>query len=165
MVAVNWTLLLLIVLAALVAVAQPLLPAYAAQELGESLPVDAVTFIEDNKLPRELFNSYSWGGYVIWRLHPHYPVFIDGRTDLYDDAFIRRYLRVAFARDDWQDTLDEYGVNVILIERDSDLTNLLKYVSEWVPVYADDLAVVFVRNTAENQRLIETHHIELTQGD
>ena len=165
MVVVNWTLLLLVVLAALVTATRPLLPAYAAQELEESLPVDAVTFIEDNKLPRELFNSYNWGGYLIWRLHPHYPVFIDGRTDLYDDAFIRRYLRVALARDDWQDTLDEYGINVILIERDSDLTNLLRYVSEWVPVYADDLAVVFVRNTMENQPLIETHRIELAQGD
>jgi len=51
------------------------------------------------------------------------------------------------------------------MERDSNLTNLLRYVSGWVPVYADDLAVVFVRNTVENQPLIETHRIELTQGD
>lgn len=163
MIAVNWSLLLLLLLAALATAAQPLLPAYSEKKMAETLPVDAVDFIEENQMPRELFNSYNWGGYVIWRLHPEYPVFIDGRTDLYDDPFIRRYLRASLARGDWRETLDEYGVNTILTERGTDLANVLRYIDEWAPVYADDIAVVFVRDTQENRPVIDAHRTELTQ--
>jgi hypothetical protein len=150
-------------LAALVAIARPLLPVYAEERIVETLPVDAVDFIEENQLPRELFNSYNWGGYLIWRLYPSYPVFIDGRTDLYDDPFMRRYLRVSLARGDWQETLDEYGVNTILTERGGHLANVLTHVDEWAPLYADEMAVVFVRDTDANRAVIDAHPTELTR--
>jgi hypothetical protein len=43
-----------------------------------------------------MFNSYNWGGYLLWEL-PEYPVFIDGRTDLYDDELVEEWLRVVRA--------------------------------------------------------------------
>jgi len=159
---VNWTLLILVVLACLVKVYAATTMWEHAPLLEESLPVNAAAFIRENKLPGPLFNSYNWGGYLIWRLYPQYPVFVDGRTDLYDDEFLRRYLRVALAKGDWQETLDRYRVNTILIERDSLLANLLEKTTGWVPVYADKMAVVFVRDIPENQPWISGHRIEFS---
>ena len=157
MVALHWALLSVMALSVLVRAAQPFSPAYAAAELEARLPVKAADFIAQNGLPRELFNPYNWGGYLMWRLYPDYPVFIDGRTDLYDDAFIRLYLRVASGRPGWQETLNDYGVETIVAERGSPLSELLRYAGGWAAVYADNLAVIFVRDTVANRQLIERH--------
>ena len=146
MIAVNWLLLGLVVLLALGMATRPLLPANIEKEMTARLPVDAVDFLVENQLPRELFNSYNWGGYLIWRLYPDYRVFIDGRTDLYANAFIQRYLRVMLARGDWKGTLDEYHVNTILVEEESPLANLLTQSMGWSLVYHDGQAVIFVRD-------------------
>ncbi|MCB0162666.1 MAG: hypothetical protein KDI79_00480, partial [Anaerolineae bacterium] len=91
-------------------------------------------------------NSYNWGGYAIFKLWPGYQVYIDGRTDLYDDAFIRRYLDVMTANDGWRQTLDDDEINTILIETNSTLAKFLRLESSgWETVYQDDMAAVFVR--------------------
>jgi len=46
-------------------------------------PVQLVEFIRQNNFQGQLFNTYGLGGYLIWSLEPHYPVFIDGREDVY----------------------------------------------------------------------------------
>ena len=147
LIAVNWLLLALVVLLALGIATKPLLSEATAKELKARLPVDAVSFIEQRALPPELFNSYNWGGYLIWRLYPRYHVFIDGRTDLYADPLIRRYLEVALARGDWREALDRYHVNTILVEKESPLATFLTQSSlGWSLVYRDELAAVFVRD-------------------
>lgn len=46
--------------------------------LGEFYPKKAVSYLQANLPPGEIFSSYSWGGYLIWKL-PEKRVFIDGR--------------------------------------------------------------------------------------
>ena len=41
-------------------------------------PVDQVKYLNKNGCKGNLFNSYDYGGYIIWKL-PNIPVFIDGR--------------------------------------------------------------------------------------
>jgi hypothetical protein len=152
--ALNWLILTLVLLLCAIKVYQPLRPEVnlAAQE--GYLPVEAVRFIRANNLPGPMFNSYNWGGYLIWHLYPDHPVFIDGRTDLYDDEFIREYVEVTRARPGWCDFLDQYRVNFILIESDSILAVFLAEGDEWQSVYGDTVATVFLRNTAENRELL-----------
>ena len=92
-----------------------------------------------------MFNSYNWGGYLIYELWPEYPVYIDGRTDLYEDDFMRRYVQVVSAGDKWSQILDEDGVNLILIEQNSTLTKFLKRDAVWQEIYEDEIAVIFAR--------------------
>jgi len=152
--ALNWLILMLVLLLCAIKVYRPLRPEVnlAAQE--EYLPVEAVRFIRANNLPGLMFNSYNWGGYLIWHLYPDYPVFIDGRTDLYDDQFIREYVKVTLARLGWREVLDQYGVNFILIERDSILAAFLEGGDEWQSVHADTIATVFLKNTPQNRDLL-----------
>jgi hypothetical protein len=107
-----------------------------------------VQFIQKNKPPGPIFNSYNWGGYLIYKLWPAYPVYIDGRTDLYDDSFIRRYLDVMVANEGWEQTLDEDGINLVLIESNSILAKFLEDRADWVEIYRDDLAVIYLRKSA-----------------
>ncbi|MCI0393940.1 MAG: hypothetical protein L0332_09975 [Chloroflexi bacterium] len=143
--ALNWLLLALVLLAALVRISQPISAAANEAAQAESLPVAAVAYLRQVNPPGPLFNSYNWGGYVIWAL-PQYPVYVDGRTDLYGDDFLRDdYLAVILGQDGWQETLDEYGVNLLLIEPETPLARLAAGEPGWRPVYEDEMAVVIVR--------------------
>lgn len=141
----NVLLLGLVVLAALVKISVPLTPTARLKAERESLPYAAVEFIRQTRPAGPLFNSYNWGGYLIFNLWPDYPVYIDGRTDLYDDAFIRRYLRAVTAADDWQKILDEDGINLVLIEQNSTLAKMLRLHPDWQELYRDQMAAVFSR--------------------
>jgi hypothetical protein len=137
----------LVVLAALVKIAMPLSPQANLQAEEKSLPAGAVHFIQTEKPAGPLFNNYNWGGYLIFKLWPAYPVYIDGRTDLYDDAFIRRYLNVVVAGDGWHKTLDDDGINLVLIESNGTLDKFLRVDPVWAEIYRDKMAVVFARKT------------------
>lgn len=105
------------------------------------LPVQAVEALRKSDAPGTLFNSYNWGGYLML-FAPEYPVFIDGRTDLYGD-FLYTYLDIATARTDWRAAFQRYGVRLALVETGSGLAQALADDSDWVRLYGDDLAVLY----------------------
>jgi len=142
--ALNWVLLMLVLLAAVVKISQPISPAVNPAAHADSVPVAAVEFLHDAAPAGPMFNSYNWGGYIIWEL-PEYPVFVDGRTDLYDDAFLRAYLSIVFAQDGWEQKLDEYGIKLVIIEPKSMLGRMLMERPGWEQIYQDEMAAVFSR--------------------
>lgn len=144
----NWLLLGLLTLAALLRVGLTLAPQTEAMIEQETAPAGAVQFIAQQRPAGPLFNSYNWGGYILFKLWPDYSVYIDGRTDLYEDEFIRRYWGVMNARQDWQQTLDEDDINLVLIENNSTLAKFLAREPAWTELYSDEMAVIFARNRA-----------------
>lgn len=143
----NWVLLSLIVVAALIKISLPLTPQANLKVEQETLPFEAVEFLRREQPAGPMFNSYNWGGYLIFKLWPNYPVYIDGRTDLYDDAFIRRYLDVMVANNGWQQTLDDDGINLVFIESNSVLAKFLRQNSGWTEIYNNEMAAIFTRNS------------------
>lgn len=108
-----------------------------------TLPVDAVEYIKAHDLPGRIFNSYNWGAYLLWEL-PSQPVFIDGRTDLYNDEIIGEWLKIVRAEPGWQTAMDDWGVQTVLIEPTLPLAGQL--VAEgWREVYRDPVSVVIIR--------------------
>jgi len=142
----NWVLLVVIVLAAAIKITLPLLPSTLAKAEQDILPLGAVNWIEENRPSREMFNSYNWGGYLLWRLWPQYPVYADGRTDVYDDKFLREYMSVTLAQDDWQAVLERRNVGFIVIEAGGVLDTFLQRESGWREAFRDKLAVIYVRS-------------------
>ena len=88
------------------------------------------------------YNSYNWGGYLIWR---GLPVYVDGRADVYGDDFLHYYRRTFDLTNRWQQPLDEYDVAYVLIEHHSPLSNLLAASDQWQLAHDDALASVFTR--------------------
>jgi hypothetical protein len=142
----NWLLLALVIIPALIKIYVPLTPKANLDAEQKNLPYTAIEFLQENRPSGPMFNSYNWGGYLIFKLWPDYPVYIDGRTDLYDDAFIRRYIKVMVADDGWQEVLDEDGINLVLIEKNSTLAKFLRQNAAWLEIYSDEMAAIFIRN-------------------
>ena len=106
-------------------------------------PVEALAWIEVHHPEKQLFSSYTWGGYLIYSLRD-YPVFVDGRTDLFNDDIIGQWIQVVNAGEGWQDILDRWKVNTILLEPSRPIVTLLP-LAGWKIVYQDPVAVVLAR--------------------
>jgi hypothetical protein len=108
-------------------------------------PVDAVNFLRRNPVGGPLYNSFDWGGFLIFYM-PQYPVSIDGRTDLYGDAMDEHYYSTQEADASYVDdpVLNEAGV--VLLKKKLPIATRLLLDRRFRLVYSDDLAVVFARN-------------------
>jgi hypothetical protein len=111
------------------------------------LPVEATEYLKSSDLSGPMFNSYNWGGYLILNL-PDEPVYVDGRTDLYGNDFLQRYLQTAVGGDEWRETLDEYDIRLVFVEAQSGLARHLRDEPGWTLNHEDDLAVIFSREDA-----------------
>lgn len=116
-----------------------------------SLPATAVEFIRREGFTGNLFNSYNWGGYLIWHLYPNRRVFVDGRTDLYGDKILGEFIRAFRAEDGWEQILEKHDVKIVVIERTAPVARCLELKKEWHKVYEDSLAVIFVREESLSQ--------------
>lgn len=91
-----------------------------------------------------VLNEYRWGGYLIYA---GVPPFIDGRADMYKDAFLKEYLDALglASRDGLQDLLDKHRIQWTLLKPGSPPVALLDHLPDWRRAYADEDAVVHVR--------------------
>lgn len=117
-------------------------PAEIEKDLRVLLPVDAVQTIKEQALPQRLFSHYNWGGYLLWEA-PEYPVFIDGRTDLYRDFYFE-WARI-IRGDGWEEAFEEWDINTVLLYPDDYLALILSTLTEWETVYRDDKSVLYTR--------------------
>lgn len=92
-----------------------------------------------------VLNSYNFGGYLIYR---GVPVFIDGRSDMYGDALLKRYVdAVGLSEPDaLPKLLADYRIGWTLLEAGTPAATLLDHLPGWRRVHADPVAVVHVRN-------------------
>jgi len=115
------------------------------ETIANYFPVSAVDYIETSDLDtKRVFNSYKWGGYLIWR---GTPVFIDGRADVYGDEFLHNYQRTFGLKVDWQEPLEEFDVDYILMESTHSLLTLLAESPDWKQVYKDPVASIYSRDS------------------
>lgn len=112
----------------------------------DRFPVKACDYIEAKGLNYRLYNSYEWGGYLIWRLWPEMQVFIDGRCLVYGDEIIGQALQVEQGGQGWEQVLDDRDVEMFLVRyRKKDASHLFAG-GRWRCVYWDDVAVIGLRD-------------------
>jgi tetratricopeptide repeat protein len=125
------------------------------QDLNEArYPAQTMAFIKQERLPAPLFNVYAWGGYELWRLYPEYRVFIDGRTHVYGREVLQDFLEVTTLGPRWRGVLDGWGIQTVLSDRSSPLTQVLLVAGGWRLVFAEREATVFVRDSEGNRDLL-----------
>ena len=111
---------------------------------AENFPVAATEFLIREHPPAPIFNYYDWGGYFIARLFPQYRVFIDGRTDLYG-TLMDTFSDTARGEGNWQEGLQKYHVQTVVVPPGTGLAGLLRLDSAWKRAFEDKQAVVFVK--------------------
>jgi hypothetical protein len=116
---------------------------------AKNYPQAAVNFLESKKLPGPIYNRYGWGGYLIRRFHGAYPVYIDGRADVYGDQFMYEAFNTYDGGTGWFEPLDRLSIRTVLISPDAPLASLLRNDQEWLKVYEDEQAIIFTRSQVD----------------
>ncbi len=92
-----------------------------------------------------ILNDYNFGGYLDF---VGIPPFIDGRAELYGEAYMLRHDRALSLQNlpDFLRLLDEYRVSARRCSRRRRRpSRLLDRLPDWQRIYADDIAVVHLR--------------------
>lgn len=138
----NWALLTIVAAAAIYKMTLPLNPQTVNAAIEKYAPVGAAAYLQTNPPAGKMFNAYNFGGYLVWALYPQTPVFVDGRTDLYDDALLTEYLNTYLTGDGWEESLATYDISVVVVESESPIARALAARPDWQVMYRDSLAVV-----------------------
>jgi hypothetical protein len=125
--------------------------------LEGTFPIRAAAFAREAKLPPKLYNDVAAGGYLAWDDPIGQGVFIDGRLEVYDSRFFHEYVAAMYDQALWEAEADRLGIETVILfhrwENRRLLVERLVHGGTWSLVYADEVAVVFVRARG-NERAI-----------
>ncbi|HEX7693116.1 MAG TPA: hypothetical protein VF409_01420 [Sphingomonas sp.] len=110
------------------------------------VPVTALRNLPPGLRDKPVFNEYSFGGLLAFEgIAP----FIDGRSDMYGDAFTTDYFKIAKgdARR-WQAAEARWKFGWTILPPDTALVRILDREPGWRRVYADQWAVIHVNDRA-----------------
>jgi hypothetical protein len=113
------------------------------------MPEAALRAAREHHLDGPVLNEYDYGDYLLFSgIKP----FIDGRADMYGDPFIKRFYDATRAQsDELPKLLAEYRIEWTLFPKDSQAVIQLDRLAGWRRLYADDDAVIHVRDGAPAQ--------------
>lgn len=108
-------------------------------------PVGTAQQVRDAARGRRVFHPYDWGGYLIyaWRGQPG--VFIDGRYELYRDGLYEMHLTILAGGERSLALLDRFGVDLVLVPRESALDHSLAATPSWRAAAVDACSRAWLR--------------------
>jgi hypothetical protein len=115
-----------------------------------------------------MFNTWSQGGYLIWRLWPQLPVFIDGRV--LNESVAADAQRILFAADttggkSYDNLLNEYGIDLIVMDCFEPVRGAAYYLpaaladpqqTDWKLVYRDAHDLIYMRHSPPDIQPLNT---------
>lgn len=116
---------------------------WIAMQVAGSFPEASVGYIEKHHLPGPLYNDFTWGGYLIWRL-PQMRVANDGRTNVHGDDRVEQDWKVWNGKAGWESDPELSAANLVVADKKYALTELLKRDGRFRLVFEDKDAAVFV---------------------
>lgn len=111
------------------------------KNVAQRFPEKASGYIESHGLQGPLFNSYNWGGYLMWRL-PGMPVSIDGRGVIFEN-YLATAANTVNGQKNWSRDPDLRKAHTIVLEQDFALTAILRVDPNYRLLYEDETAAVF----------------------
>jgi hypothetical protein len=109
-----------------------------------SAPMAALAAVPTALREKPVLNSYAFGGYLIYA---HLRPFIDGRADMFGDAFLRQYARIQAGEPAAvEEALRRYDIAWTIFAPDQRAVAQMDHEPGWRRLYADGYAVVHVRD-------------------
>jgi hypothetical protein len=98
------------------------------------------------------FNTDNIGGALIYYFGPELKVFADDRADFYWQEFMaEKYFPVRFGLEGWDEILDEYQVDSLILPKQHALKPVLKISDQWELIHEDKLNAVYWRKYAAHE--------------
>ena len=115
-----------------------------------SAPMSALAALTPEQKSEPVLNAYAFGGYLIFAgLHP----FVDGRADMYGDAFLTQLDRTMSGdADALSQSLDRWKIGWTILAPGQKLASAMDREQGWRRAYADAYAVVHVRDDLRLKR-------------
>jgi hypothetical protein len=113
-------------------------------------PCGAIQFLRERGIKKaNIFANYEWGGYLEWIL-PENKYFVDGRMPTWktpeNQSPYTVFLNVMQAQPGYEDALDKYKTDILLIGQGSFLDlKLVQSQSIWKEIFRDNISVVYAR--------------------
>jgi hypothetical protein len=138
------------------------IPAEVGFGISKRFPIKAVDFINRIGLSGRIFTHYDHGGYIIYRCAPRLKVFMDGRTEFYNEEIFRDYLNILHKGPEFEGLIERYGIDFFLVPHNPSLGawGILNYLSKsekWRLIYFDDNILLYVKAKEEYEPVIKEH--------
>jgi tetratricopeptide (TPR) repeat protein len=121
-------------------------------------PVGASEFIKKNNISGNGFSDFLVSNYLLWKLQPDFKTFIDLRDlDIYPAGFFQNFGYLSFRPEAVMELDSQYHFTYAVLFR-ANFQPLHRYFAnspEWVPVFADPVAAVYLRNNEKNKLVIQ----------
>ena len=137
-------------------------------------PERATAFLLRERLPGRILNDFNVGGYLTWRLGPHYKVSQYGLFGpLEPNLFFLHRILLLQPPDSPQflERSEEWGVNTVILAvaryagQGSITLRQFCESQAWRPVYLDEVAALFVRNRPENAPWLDRLQIDCATAE
>lgn len=119
-------------------------------------PTPGALSVLRSNLDARIFTDDEWGDYLIYQLYPAQKVFVDGRSDFYGQDFEQKYLDLMNVKYDWEQYLQSYQVDTIVLSPATALASTIKESPHWSAVYDDQIAIVFRRKQLPEHQQFST---------
>ncbi|MEP7168565.1 MAG: hypothetical protein ABI855_04290 [Bacteroidota bacterium] len=127
-------------------------------------PVGAANFLKDHHITGLGFCDYLTSSYLLWKLYPDFKTFIDLRDlDIFPESFFKSYILTTSVPQyfDSSDAKVHFEYAIIYRLQSEKLHQHLIENNNWDLVYADAVAVVYLKKNEKNKSLIDQfgfHH-------
>ena len=139
-------------------------------------PAGACDFLRAHHVSRAMFNTYEYGGYMIWRLWPQERVFVDGRA--LNESVYQDYRAILYNAgstpnvmgEQCQKLLDRYAVRVVVMNTFEYVTGAVYPLAmalanpstpDWQLVYEDPQSLVFMRDPSAGMTILDKSRLAI----
>jgi hypothetical protein len=99
---------------------EPYNPLLQASGRNAPRPENALAAVQESLQRRgasgNIFTRFEWGEYFSWAASPEFHVFMDGRIEIYPDDVWQQYQDVTTGQGNWQQILDQYQVQYLVLD-------------------------------------------------
>lgn len=152
---INWVLLMVAGLA--LALSYPSQKKKQEIAVATYMPVGAADFLVANHIRGRMFNSYQYGGYLIFRLYPAQKVFIYPWVEIYQDDFVQIHDAIQQGGPNWKILFDRYDIDYVVCGSNAAMRQLLLQEGRFKLVFDDGNHSVLLKNVDKFREVIARH--------